>query len=67
VHPVDDVAVVHDGAATFFLGAHQARIVRSSQVVRVPACVSHRWVATGDRRLRAVAVPGAAEIVTSPA
>ena len=67
VHPVEEVAVVHDGAATFFLGAQQARIVRSGQVVRVPACVPHRWVATGHDRLRAVAVHGAAEIVTSPA
>ena len=67
VHPVEEVAVVHDGAATFFLGAQQARIVRAGQVVRVPAGIPHRWVATGDRRLRAVAVHGAAQIVTSPA
>ena len=67
VHPVEEVAVVHDGTATFFLGAQQARIVRAGQVVRVPARVAHRWVATGDRRLRAVAVHGAAQIVTSPA
>ena len=67
VHPVEEVAVVHDGAATFFLGAQQARIVRAGQVVRVPAGVPHRWVATGDSRLRAVAVHGAAQIVTSPA
>jgi quercetin dioxygenase-like cupin family protein len=66
-HTVEEVVVVHDGAATFFLGGQQARVVRSGQVVRVPACVPHRWVATGDQRLRAVAVYGAAEIVTSPA
>jgi quercetin dioxygenase-like cupin family protein len=67
MHPVEEVVVVHDGAATFFLGAHQARIVRAGQVVRIPASVSHRWVATGDSQLRAVAVHGAAQIVTSPA
>ena len=67
VHPVEEVVVVHDGAATFFLGAQQARIVRAGQVVRVPACVPHRWVAPGDRQLRAVAVHGTAQIVTSPA
>lgn len=67
VHPVEEVALVQEGAATFFLGAQQARIVRAGQVVRVPAGVPHRWVATGDSRLRAVAVHGAAEIVTSPA
>ncbi len=67
VHPVEEVVVVHEGAATFFLGAQQARVVRAGQVVRVPAGVLHRWVATGDGRLRAVAVHGAAQIVTSPA
>jgi quercetin dioxygenase-like cupin family protein len=67
VHPVEEIAVVHEGAATFFLGAMQARIVRASQVVRIPAGVPHRWVATSDSRLRAVAVHGAAEVVTSPA
>ena len=64
VHPVEEVAVVHNGAATFFLDAQQARIVRAGQVVRVPAGVPHRWVATGDSRLLAVAVHGAAQIVT---
>ena len=67
VHPAEEVAVVHDGAATFFLGAQQARIVRAGQVVRVPAGVPHCWAATGDRRLRAVAVHGASHIVTSTA
>jgi quercetin dioxygenase-like cupin family protein len=67
VHPVEEIVVVHDGAASFFLGAQQARIVRAGQVVRVPAGASHRWVATGDSPLRAVAVHGAAHIVTSPA
>ena len=66
-HPVEEVVVVHDGAATFFLGARQARIVRAGQVVRVPAGVPHRWVVTGKDRLRAVAAYGAAEIVTAPA
>ena len=40
---------------------------RAGQIVGVPAGVPHRWVATGDSRLRAIAVHGAAEIVTSPA
>jgi len=67
VHPVEEVAVVYEGAATFFLGARQARIVRAGQVVRVPAGVPHRWVATGDHGLSAVAVYCTPEIVTSPA
>lgn len=67
VHPVEEVTAVLEGAATFFLGAQQARIVRAGQVVRVPAGVPHRWAATGDSRLRAVAAHGAAEIATCPA
>ena len=67
LHPVEEVVVVQQGAATFFLGAQQARIVRAGDVVRIPAGVPHRWTVAGDRRLRAVAVHGAAEIITSPA
>jgi quercetin dioxygenase-like cupin family protein len=66
-HPVEEVVVVQTGAATFFLGTQQARIVRANQVVRIPAGVTHRWVVAGDDRLRAVAVHGATQIVTSPA
>ncbi len=66
-HPVEEVVVVQQGAATFFLAAQQARIVRAGEVLRVPAGVPHRWVVAGDSRLRAVALYGAAEIVTSPA
>jgi quercetin dioxygenase-like cupin family protein len=66
LHPVEEVVVVQQGAATFFLGAHQARIVRAGEVVRIPAGVPHRWVVADDSRLQAVAVHGTAEIITSP-
>lgn len=66
-HLVEEVVVVQDGAATFFMGAQQARIVRAGQVVRVPAGVAHRWVVSGDGRLRAVAAYGTGEVITSTA
>jgi quercetin dioxygenase-like cupin family protein len=66
MHRVEEVVVVQQGAATFFLGAQQARIVRAGEVVRVPAGVPHRWVVAGTSRLQAVAVHGAAEVVISP-
>jgi quercetin dioxygenase-like cupin family protein len=44
-HDTEEVVAVTDGAATFFLGAQQARIVRARQVVRIPASVKHRYVA----------------------
>lgn len=43
-HDTEEVVVVVEGAATFFLGEHQARIVRARQVVRIPAGISHRCV-----------------------
>jgi quercetin dioxygenase-like cupin family protein len=33
---------VQEGAATFFLGEQQARIVQAGQIVRIPAGVSQR-------------------------
>jgi quercetin dioxygenase-like cupin family protein len=66
VHPVEEVVIVQQGEVTLFLGAHQARIVRAGEVVRIPAGIPHRAVVAGAGRLLAVAVHGAAEIVTSP-
>ena len=65
-HTVEEVVAVQEGAATFFLGEQQARIVPAGDIVRIPAGVAHRWVA-GPSGLRAVAAYGAAEIVTQPA
>jgi quercetin dioxygenase-like cupin family protein len=41
-HDTEEVVAVVDGAATFYLGEQQARIVRARQVVRIPASVRHR-------------------------
>jgi len=65
-HAVEEVVAVQDGAATFFLREQQARIVRAGEIVRIPAGVSHRWVAEPSG-LRAVAAYGAAQIATQPA
>lgn len=66
VHTVEEVVAIQDGAATFFLGQQQARIVRAGEIVRIPAEVPHRWVAE-DNGLHALAVYGCAEIITEPA
>ena len=65
-HTVEEVVAVQDGAATFFLGEQQARIVHAGEIVRIPAGVSHRWVAEPSG-VRAVAAYGATQIVTQPA
>jgi quercetin dioxygenase-like cupin family protein len=66
-HPTEEVVVVQEGQATFFLGARQARVVRAGEVVRIPAEMAHRYVNTGDVVLRAVAVHGGGRIVTREA
>jgi Domain of unknown function (DUF5069)/Cupin domain len=58
---------VQEGAARFFLGEQQARIVRAGEIVRVPAGVPHRWTAEPGDPLRMVAAYGAAQIITVPA
>lgn len=35
-HTVEEVVAVQEGAATFFLGQRQARIVRAGEIVRIP-------------------------------
>ena len=65
-HPVEEVLVVQAGAATLSLGDLQRRIVRSDDVVRIPAEIPHRWTAEAGERFRAVAAHGAAEIVAEP-
>jgi quercetin dioxygenase-like cupin family protein len=52
-HDTEEVVAVVDGAATFYLGENQARVVHARQVVRIPASVPHRYVAHDG--LRAVA------------
>jgi quercetin dioxygenase-like cupin family protein len=61
-HPTEEVVVAVEGAATYYLGEWQARIVRAGQVVRIPAGIAHRF--TTRERFRAVAAFGAPEIVT---
>ena len=43
-HEDDEVIVVLEGVATWFLGSQQARTLRAGQSVRVPAGIEHRCV-----------------------
>src|SRR5436305_1172944 len=49
------VWVVQEGEATFFLGALQARVIRTGEIVRIPAGVAWRYRNTGENVLRAIA------------
>src|SRR4051812_24574008 len=50
--PGQRVVAVEEGEALFFLGERQMRIVRSGEVVRVPAELPHRIEDIGDSPLR---------------
>lgn len=63
-HPMEEVVVVVEGAATYFLGEQQARIVRSGQVVRIPAGITHRYENRSVAPFRAVAAYGWPELAT---
>ncbi|HEY8236220.1 MAG TPA: cupin domain-containing protein [Gaiellaceae bacterium] len=52
-HRYREVFVVLEGEATFTLGADQ-RVARAGEVVVAPAGVAHRFVNTGQERLRQV-------------
>jgi quercetin dioxygenase-like cupin family protein len=53
-HSGEEVVYVLDGAATYFLGEMQARIVRAGQFVRIPGGVSHRYENRSGAPFRAV-------------
>ena len=63
-HPMEEVVVVVDGAATYFLGEQQARIVRAGQIVRIPAGIPHRYENRAAEPFRAVAAYGWPELAT---
>ena len=52
-HRYREVFVVLEGEATFTLGEEQ-RVARAGDVVVAPAGAPHRFVNTGERRLRQV-------------
>ena len=55
-HPRAEVVAVTRGAATYYLGAWQARIVRRGEIVRIPAGVPHGYAVFGDAQFEAVSV-----------
>jgi quercetin dioxygenase-like cupin family protein len=64
-HPTEEVVVLQEGLATYFLGEHQARTVQAGEVVRIPRGIPHYFQNRADQPLRAVAVHGAGTVVTS--
>jgi quercetin dioxygenase-like cupin family protein len=53
-HPSEELVAVVEGAATYYLGEMQARIVRAGQIVRIPPTIPHRYENRTGAAFRAV-------------
>ena len=62
-HPYEEVFVVQEGTATFTAGDEQIE-VKGGQVVVVPAGVAHKFVNSGEERLRQVDIHASERFVT---
>jgi mannose-6-phosphate isomerase-like protein (cupin superfamily) len=62
-HPYEEVFVVHEGSATFTAGEETIE-VSGGQVVVVPAGMAHKFVNSGEERLRQVDIHASDRFVT---
>jgi mannose-6-phosphate isomerase-like protein (cupin superfamily) len=62
-HPYEEVFVVQEGSVTFTAGDDVIE-ARGGQVVVVPAGVAHKFVNSGDGRLRQVDIHASDHFVT---
>jgi mannose-6-phosphate isomerase-like protein (cupin superfamily) len=62
-HPYEEVFVVQEGSATFTAGDETIE-VKGGQVVVVPAGVAHKFVNSGNGRLRQVDIHASERFVT---
>ena len=62
-HPYEEVFIVQEGVATFTVGDEQIE-VQGGQVVVVPAGVAHKFVNSGEERLRQVDIHASERFVS---
>ena len=62
-HPYEEVFVVQEGAATFTASDEQIE-AKGGQVVVVPAGVAHKFVNSGEERLRQVDIHASDRFIT---
>jgi mannose-6-phosphate isomerase-like protein (cupin superfamily) len=62
-HPYEEVFIVQQGTATFTAGDETVE-VKGGQVVVVPAGVAHKFVNSGEERLRQVDLHASERYVT---
>jgi mannose-6-phosphate isomerase-like protein (cupin superfamily) len=62
-HPYEEVFIVQEGTATFTAGDETVE-VKGGQVIVVPAGVAHKFVNSGEERLRQVDIHASERFVT---
>ena len=62
-HPYEEVFVIQEGAATFTAG-DETIVANGGQVVVVPGGVAHKFVNTGEGRLRQVDIHASDRFIT---
>jgi len=62
-HPFEEVFIVQEGTATFTAGDETVE-VKGGQVIVVPAGVAHKFVNSGEERLRQVDIHASDRFVT---
>ena len=62
-HPYKEIFIIQEGSATFTVGTASMQ-ARAGQVIIVPANTPHKFVNTGDGRLRQVDIHVSPEIIT---
>jgi mannose-6-phosphate isomerase-like protein (cupin superfamily) len=62
-HPYEEVFIVHEGSATYTVGAATLE-VKAGQIVIVPPGVPHKFVNSGEGRLRQVDIHVSHQFIT---
>ena len=62
-HPYEEVFIVQEGTATFTAGDETVE-VKGGQVIVAPAGVAHKFVNSGEERLRQVDIHASERFVT---
>lgn len=62
-HPYKEIFIIQDGAATFTVGSATIE-AHAGQIIIVPADTAHKFMNTGDQRLRQVDIHANQQFIT---
>ena len=63
-HPYQEIFIIHEGVATFTVGAAAEVEARAGQIVIAPAGTPHKFRNSGEQRLRQVDIHVSSQFVT---